>query len=67
MHKLDKDFESGASYDSKGKETVWQQHNYMPVEGMAAKWKQFDKLQRLGSCTRMESDAKVNAAGCSIS
>lgn len=45
MHKLDKDPESKASYE--GKVNVWQQHNYMPVEEMAAKWKQFDKLQRL--------------------
>lgn len=45
MHKLDKDPESKASYRGEG--TVWQQHNYMPVEEMAAKWKQFDKLQWL--------------------
>ena len=46
MHKLDKDPESKASYGGRG--IVWQQHNYMPVEEMAAKWKQFDKLQGLG-------------------
>lgn len=46
MHKLDKDPESKASYRG-GRGDVWQQHNYMPVEEMAAKWKQFDKLQWL--------------------
>lgn len=46
MHKLDKDPESKASYGG-GRGNVWQKHNYMPVDGMAAKWRQFDKLWQL--------------------
>lgn len=45
MHKLDKEPVSKASCG--GKVNVWQRHNYMPVEEMAIKLKQFDKPQWL--------------------
>lgn len=48
MHKLDKDSESKRSVQGGG--NVWQRHNYMPVEEMAPKWRQFDKLEQLEVC-----------------